>query len=44
MKNKLTKERVSKFQDEVKDLLENHEITNGLGRVLRLLIKEAALN
>lgn len=42
-KNKLNKERVSQLQEEVRDLLENYEVTHGLGRVLRLLAKESAL-
>ncbi|RJR24755.1 methyltransferase domain-containing protein [Candidatus Microgenomates bacterium] len=43
MKRKLTEDRIKKLQDEVSDLLQNYEITHGLGRVLRLLSKEAAL-
>ncbi len=39
-KNKLTKKRVSKIQTEMKDLLDRHDVTHGLGRGLRLFTKE----
>ena len=43
MKKKLTEARLKQLQDEIADILQNYDVTQGLGRVLRLLTKEASL-